>query len=544
MPDMRGITQWLVPSSATGLLLGLAHPPAELSWLVWVALVPLLWAVFNEHRNWHLLGMGTIAGTIFHLIALYPLTSAHLWAGWQSAATSAEHQSLVSQQFVGLNILWITLSIWCGLFWGFAAIIMARFSNGSLYRLALFAPAAIVVLCEWLRTTIAWDLHWALLGNIAISLKGVIQLGELGGVWLISWLVVAVNVGVLGLLTTFRQRRLWPLPTAIAALLAISVAGGLWRAQSLKAGLDDSDEIAAAALQFHQTDNTIEDYTPLGLEKAYLELIWQVARGDAGNIELLILPESIAFGIFSLDGSRTESRPDAAQADLENWTDAMLATIGQSDQDFAIVMGLDTIENGHPHNSMVFWTAEGLHHWYHKQKLVPFSEYQPQILEFLGMEGEAQYKAGTSSAVGDLNGVSVGSFICQEVATPGVMRRAVRNGAELLVSGGNDGVFANPAVARVHAEMARLRAVEAGRYVIRAMKTGISAIIDPTGREISRSPSGEPFVAVNEVHPLSHKTLYVRFGNWPVALGWLILLGGMALSLRQRRQLENRRSEP
>lgn len=119
----------------------------------------------------------------------------------------------------------------------------------------------------------------------------------------------------------------------------------------------------------------------------------------------------------------------------------------------------------------------------------------------------------------------LGGFICQEVLFPSLIRQSVLEGATILVSGGNDGVFANPAVAQVHADAAQIRAVETGRYLVRAMKTGISAIIDPQGREQARSRSSEPALLLGMISPHQGMTPYVRFGDWLLWVAGLVIAG-------------------
>ena len=108
----------------------------------------------------------------------------------------------------------------------------------------------------------------------------------------------------------------------------------------------------------------------------------------------------------------------------------------------------------------------------------------------------------------------------------------MRDGATVLVSGGNDGVFGNPAVVRIHAAVAQLRAVETGRYLVRAMKTGISAIIDPYGREVVRSHSSEPAMLHAQIIPQQTRTLYVQWGDWVVWWAWALMLVGVILRPR------------
>lgn len=526
-------------AALSGLLLGLAYPPADFSWIIWVALVPLLWAVRRCPRPASAAWLGLVTAVIFYLIVTHPLTSAHAWAGWQSAATPEDHDALVSQQQLRLYILWVLWPFWAGLWWAVSTWLLARLSKRSLWETALLAPPLFIFFTEWLRSNLSYDHHWAFLGNAAIDTPGVLQLGSLGGVWLLSWLVVLVNVGLLGLIRRPKGRE-WALPGAMATLFLTASAWGVWYSQMLEERWSDHESHRTAAIQYHQSQYSPRHYTVLGIERDYLELMQQVARGDIGKVQLLVLPESIAFATLSLDGSRAEGVPEQLHQRRQDWEEALRQIIDLSEDSLAIILGVDTAQQSLRYNSLTFWTQSGLAHHYHKQNLVPFAEYQPEILRKLGISGQAQFSAGQESAIGDLHGIRIGSFICQEVLTPAVLRRSVLNGAELLVSGGNDGVFANPAIADVHAKLARLRAAESQRFIVRAMKTGISAIISPTGKEISRSPSSDPYIVVGEVSAKKHLTLFSRVGNWPVGLAFLIIFAtGLANSRSLRRSVSS-----
>jgi apolipoprotein N-acyltransferase len=526
---MPTFSRWLLPAVASGILLGLVFPPVNAHWFVWIGLVPLLWAIRRERRTWPLLAMGLIAGTIMFLIVLRPLVSAHLWSGWEAIPTE-DVAGVKNRQALVLNGLWLFVSLWVGLFWSVFCLGLSWLTRGRLLRMLLFAPPLFVLLPEWLRSLAIWDFQWGVLGSATVDIPGIVQLGALGGAWLLTWLVVAVNVAVLTLIAAPTVRQRWAVPAAVGAVTVLALAWGLWRHASLPSELPDGEGITVAAVQHHQDRYTRQDYTDFGLDRAYLDLMRRVVRGDRGDVDLLVLPESITYPRLSLDGSHKPELPDRVQRSVREWRRIMSWIMRDADRRFGIIFGMDTIEESELHNSLVFWSKSGLEGWYHKQWLVPFGEYQPAVFELLGIRGKVQYDAGQSSRIVELNGIKIGGFICQEVQIPAVIRRSARDGAELLVSGGNDGVFADPAVAEFHADHARLRAVETGRYVIRAMKTGVSGIIAPTGEELKRSPGKEPFVAVERVQPRTEITPYVRFGDWPLGLAGLLILAGVVSS--------------
>jgi len=533
----RSLLACLALAALSGVLMGVAYPPFEIDWLIWIALVPLLWVIRREKRNLHLFLAGFVSGLAFYLFINQPLTSAGGWTGWVVDAAPGAREEIIDRQYVALKLLWLVLSAWCGLFWGTFSLALARIAKGSLYRMALVAPPVAIVVCEWLRSITTWDYQWGFLGNAAVAFAPVAQIGALGGVWLLSWLVVLVNVGILSAFALFEKPRDWPLPAVILAVLISIIVGGQWRIGAVEKELSELDEgLDVAAIQFIQDKTLRSNYTSLGLERAYLEVMRLVARGDTGKIDLIVLPESVAVGALSIDGSTIPEVSGQIQWPVRDWQQAISWVMEQSREDVDIIIGLDTVSGGKLHNSLVFWDEGKIHNTYHKQRLVPFSEYQPKILGLLGIRGRMQYTPGDGSRLASLHGIKIGGFICQEVQIPSVLRQSVRDGAELLVSGGNDGVFGNPAVARIHANMAQLRAIESGRFMVRAMKTGVSAIISPTGREISRSDTSNSTVVVDTVHALRGSTVFIKFGNWPIVLALAMLLCWYP-ALKQRRNV-------
>lgn len=515
----------------SGVLLGLAFPPFDWWFLAPFALIPLLLVIRGECRLRRVFLCGWAMGTVFFLLNVHPLVSAHLWSGWATGDT-ADFAVRASRQYIVLNVLWILLSLWCGLFYGLFALVTSFAAGASFLRLAVVAPAAFVLIPEWLRSLTMWDYSWAFLGTTLVELEGLRQLASFGGVWLLTIIVVLANVAILGIVSGLRRpRRALASAIMIAALAIAEIT--LSPIHRDVVSPDSRSELRVAAIQYHQDRYGLNDYMTVGLERAYLELIRQVATGRLGQIDLLVLPESIAYTVASLDGTMAESLPAEAHNEIEVWNGLFDNIIAWSGGRMAVVAGLETAESGQLHNSTVFWSSENGPVWYHKQKLVPFAEYQPLIFQFFGLTGTS-FRAGNRPSLARIHDISIGAFICQEVLTPEVSRKSTAAGAQMLVSGGNDGVFADPTVARIHAKHARLRAVENGRYLARAMKTGVSAIIAPDGRIVKKSPSAEPHVVVGNVLPLDEITPFVRWGNWPTALAAILLAVALGVAAREK----------
>lgn len=188
--------------------------------------------------------------------------------------------------------------------------------------------------------------------------------------------------------------------------------------------------------------------------------------------------------------------------------------------------------------------------WYAKRRLVPLAEFFP-VPEFMrdwlkGMDlPYSGFEAGGDSQPAlDAGGQKLGVTICYEDAYASD-QLAVLKDATLLVNVTNDAWFGDSTAAHQHLQISRMRALEAGRTMLRAANDGISAIIGPDGRVTATLPRFQPGVLTGSVQPRIGLTPYARSGNWPViVLSLAILLGGLARSvqaaLRSRREAQPR----
>jgi len=374
-----------------------------------------------------------------------------------------------------------------------------------------------VVVSEWIRAKTTFGFTWAFLGYAAADLEAIRQIASVGGVLLISALIVGANLAIAIVLCARRDRTWWqPLLAVFLALVCATAFGHFYNERS------ESEKIPVAALQHYQPKYRYEDFAATGLDRTYLPMASSALEKGA---KLVVLPESIQLGAVSLDGTRSSFRPNRRQISRVSWEESMkqlLSGLGVS-----LIVGLDTIESEKDYNSMVAWNASGAAGWYHKRRPVPFAEYWPAGWGSVGARGRMQYSAGDGAQLIRTSGLVIGAFICQEVLFPHISREAARDGATVLVTGGNDGVFANRAVSLFHADAAKLRAVETGRYLIRAMKTGISAIIDPRGNEQQRSSWQRDEILHGTVRPNAQLTFFVRHGNWVLGLSVLLITAGL-----------------
>ena len=173
-----------------------------------------------------------------------------------------------------------------------------------------------------------------------------------------------------------------------------------------------------------------------------------------------------------------------------------------------------------PFNSAAMVNAYGQRTFdYDKIHLVPFGEYEPfpfihQVVTSVSEEVGGFHK-GTTRSVGQFpSGNTFSTFICYEAIYPVEIRAFVDRGAQLLINISNDGWFGTSGAAEQHLRMARVRAVENRRWLVRDTNSGITASIDPYGN-VTRVMRRDTEDSADLPYDLrTDKTLYTRFGDW------------------------------
>lgn len=398
---------------------------------------------------------------------------------------------------------------------GFCAALMLRRSKVTHAGCAwLLVFPSMWVLGEWLRGWFLTGFPWLHIGysQIDAPLAGYAPLLGVYGVSLFAALSTALLLAAV--LHGGRLRRV------TLALFAALWAGGLLLAQiewtrsagePLRVSLVQGN--VPQDLKWHpgMRDITVERYT-------------QLTRANWDS-DLIIWPETAIPMYYA------EARPYLevlAQEAAEHGTGLLVGLVY-----------LD-IETRRYYNSMV--SVAEHEEIYHKHHLVPFTEYLP-FKSMLGGFIDAFSIPMSDFSAGDayqepmrVAGQRIGMSICFEDAFGEETIRALPE-ATLLVNVSNDAWFNDSLAPHQHLQIARMRALETGRYLARGTNTGMTALIDARGRLIGVAPQFEPYVLSGEVEPRQGATLYVMIGN----SGFLLLAVAMALcgwfwSFRQRRR--------
>ncbi|WP_163575061.1 apolipoprotein N-acyltransferase [Halomonas faecis] len=366
-------------------------------------------------------------------------------------------------------------------------------------RLAWLSFAGAWVLGEWLRTWLFTGFPWLLLGTAQVD-SPLAAWAPVGGVYALS-LIVALT-GSLGV--ECLRRRWWAAAPIAALWLAPLALPSQWTSPA-------GEPLNVALLQGNLPQ--LIKWTPEGQRTAantYLELTRELEDGH----DLVVWPEA-ALPMFE-----AEARPilERAQASLPPQT-ALLTGILQRDGEglyFNSVIGLGN--------------AEGQ---YRKTHLVPFGEYLPLegllrgAIAFFDLPMPAMTPGPAEQAPIEAAGTRLGNAICYEIIYPDLVASRARD-AEILLTVSNDTWFGASIGPLQHLQMARLRALENGRPVVRATSNGVTATIDAQGRVIARAPQFEVATLSAEITPMSGHTPFTRTGSWPAwLLAALLVLPGL-----------------
>lgn len=422
--------------------------------------------------------------------------------------------------FLAGNVLlgaafWLADAAWFALRFALYGALYARLRrHGWPVLLAGGAPLLVI---EWLYPL----LFPVYLGHSLVSRILLIQISDLGGPLLLTAFLVLINAAVCETWRWMRGKRGRPVAIcagAVAATAAVSLYGSL-RMQQIEAAIAAAPGLEVAIVQgnlgvFEKGQRAAVDH------RTYLQQTRELLR--AGPVDLVVWPETVY--------TRGLRRPLPISGRLIREELSVPLLFGAASVDGSSGRNLK-------YNSALLIGADGvIREAYDKNVLIPFTEYVPFADTIAGLSdrfaGVSAFSAGTRSPALTLGAWRISTPICHEAVQASYVRRMVLSARpHLIATLANDSWFGDSQEPWLHLAMARFRAVEHRRYLVRATNSGVSAIIDPLGQDIVH---GGLLVRENlrgRVHLLDRDTVYTRWGDWP---GWLALLAtGLALVARR-----------
>jgi len=527
MPHRSQCIGWPTATILTvisALLVVLAFPPYSLRALIWVALVPLLLALRAVPPRQALV-----------LAGLWGMIGAYGTTDWLPRTVASYYLQPV---WLGM-ILFLTAAFLMG------GVYYAAF--GAFYSWAVrrrLRPMAVLAAAAWVaaefgRARVLTGNPWGLLGYtlpggidqaslLRATPLAVLQVASLAGVYGLTFLIVATNAALAEVAAVLAARRDHERPAAgvtevavAAALLLAAVAYGRAR---LAGDVPSAPPIPVAVVQGNLDLGSQWNESLYGRNLS--EYLDETRKAVAeAPTRIVFWPEN-AMTFFVAN----EPAYRAAIAIVTEPADVELVTGGPRVED---------PDSPRYFNSAFVLAPSGrITAVYDKEHLLPFTEYFPfGAIAYLRRQfGRVrEFTPGSATAPLPTRAGLAGIVICNEAMFPRIAGRRVREGAEYLVNLSNDTWVPDAEFALHQFQIVSLRAVESGRYMVRASTSGPSAIIDPFGRSQARSVPFTRSWLQGTIRPLRTKTPYARLGD---AFAWAcVVVVALALAVGRRRGL-------
>lgn len=505
-PGARGLSRWWPRSLAllAGAALTAAFAPHDLWWLALLSPAALiaLWTrttvPAEGARLGFAFGLGLYAsGTWWLFISIHGFGQAPLWVAL-----------LIMAALVAIMAAWQALLGYAVVRW-----LSPRSTAGCL----LLIPAAWVIV-EWWRGWFLSGFPWLSLGYSQTD-TWLAGLAPVGGVHLVS-LALLIAASALVHLWRARGPARWLAPVALILpwTLGMSLRDVEWTHAS---GPPRTVAILQGAIP--------QDLKWLLSKQQDILDIYQELHRKAVGVDLVVWPESALPDLANLYTDYISSVWVTARGSKS----AVLMGIIRQDED----RGPDVYYNS------LLGMGDGDPAFYDKRHLVPFGEYFPvpdwvrNWLRLMNLPYSDFTPGDARQKVFDLAGMKLAASICYEDAYPEMLNPETRQ-AEALVTVTNDGWFGRSGARYQHLQIARMRALESRRYLLRAANDGVSAVIDPRGRVVAQAPEFEQAILRGTLTPRQGLTPYLRTGNWlAIGLAGFILaaaaLRGLAKGRRQ-----------
>ncbi len=434
----------------------------------------------------------------------------------------------------------VLFALYLGLYYALFAWLIAMLHRSYSTAKVILATPFLWVAVELARARIT-GFPWDLLGYTQIDNSALTHLAPYGGVMLLSFVIASTNALLLFAVREEREKIRLGWITASVLIVAVLQCGILTNSAP-----DPADHSAVLLQENLAVGAEGRDIVPFPIQQKYQQFIgWSLhplarsASSSTGDLssatasishpEVIVWPEAPADFATSDPQFRGELGSLARSAGAP----VIAGSIGV-DFDPSSPRGY------HEFGSAAIFDNNGNYiDRYDKIHRVPWGEYVPyaRFFAFAGklISGVGNMEPGTQNKVFDLNGHATGIFICYESIFGDEVRQFVLNGAQVLVNISDDGWYGDSGAPWQHLDMARMRAIENDRWILRDTNTGITTAIDPHGRGDFLTPRHLRAAFTFNYGYRSGTTFYTRHGDW---FAWLcagLTIGLFFLSIARRR---------
>jgi len=467
---------------------------------IWFAYIPVIYAVLSSKSEKEAFLYGFISGAVFYLLSLYWLCN-------------------VKPMGAGAYAGWAVLSLYLSLFYGLTFYAAKRLERAAGIACILTIPVFFAVF-DYIRE---WFLSGFPLLNPAqsqLQFVFIIQSLKYAGVYGLDFLILAVNTAAAYLM----MKRRVPAPEARAAGL-ISLLIVVFAVMGNLPDKGKTREIKAAILQSNisqEIEEWTEEYRSSSM-KTYRELTKEAAAEEP---LIIVWPETAYPGILNV-------RPYQA-VEVARWSGAYN------------IIGSDSVDMSQPerlyYNSVFYISPEGeLLGSYSKMHLVPFGEYVPLqhtfsfVRKVVRRYGYLGFTPGKEIEPVEVDGIKMGAVVCYDSLFPEISREYARRGTQLLAHLSYESWYGNSAASAQIFTNTALRAVENDVYIVRAVASGISGIVDNRGRIIRQTGlfTKEALTGTAVIKEDYRGTFYSFAGDWFPYFVFCVMLMLVVIRLKE-----------
>jgi len=495
---------------SSGVMVALSFPNSGLSFLAWIALIPLLTAL-----------EGTDLRTSFRLGFTCGLTA---YAGilyWINIVIT-EYGHL---PWAASIPLYLTLVAWLGLFYGLATLV-ARAGEQVGIKSAFSLPVAWVA-GDLLRSFLMTGSPWAMLGHSQYRTLPLIQIADICGVFGLTFLIVLANVVLYRALRAVSGAGVpYPVKSALV-LLILLIATLFYGFNRLNGGESASQAPLRIALIQGNIPQDVK-WSPAFQDKS-IAIHERLTREAALNgVDLVVWPES-AIPFFFQDEPRQAER-------IRNLARELSTSMLVGSPAHELRNGKRVFLN----SAFMISPAGEVTGRSDKIHLVPFGEYVPlgRFFPFVSklVVGIGDFSPGERAIPLQAGQTRIGTLICAEVVFPELGRAYVNNGARILANITNDAWFGRTSAPYQHLSIASFRAVETRTPLVRAANTGVTAIVDQNGHINTMTGLFTEGFRIGEVRPGSGNSIYLKIGDAAAWLCVFLTAGIVGLTWFKRRK--------
>ncbi len=394
-----------------------------------------------------------------------------------------------TSEFLAIIAL-VSLVIYLSIFNGIAGIFINKSINRG-YNIFFMIPSLWVVK-DFIIEKLFGGFPWEFIGYSQINNFYFVQNAEIGGIYLISFLVILINI-YLSFSILDKNKTL--IRALLVILVVIYLTGYILNVYSLNK-ISDIKYKKAGLLQPNWYYKSKTEYLPIR-KKLNILFNKSISLMNKGA-EFVIWPEYTVSIYPTKNPYYMELFKDFTQKNIP------------------IFAGFIDIKTRNEFYNTIFLFTDNGYQKYDKTRLTPFGEYVPfrKLLFFVKKitRGISDFSAGKIIKNLILNNHKFSTPICYEIIYPEIVREFTSKGGEVILTISNDSWFGNTSAPYQHLSMARMRAIENRRYVLRSTSTGISALINSTGKLLYKSPVYKEDDFIGEFKYIKYKTFYVKFG--------------------------------